>query len=145
MKGQNFGFMTELAPLIISKQKRLTNRKATEFRKRLEAGGTMHMFTGLRTKNSVKLGDAMIIEISEWNTEQIPDEISDAETRISPISPLTWVQFSIIDGFETYEKFKDFFSGKGDMICYYWSQTFEPVKESKFKTIPLESFIIHGG
>lgn len=128
MKGQNFSFM-ETYPNgkkiddILFTTKRITNRVATDFRKKLDKGGIMHCFTKLRTKNARRLGDAIVIETSLWKPSEIPSirEIKDIK---SPIKRFNWYQFITLDGFESFDNFKSYFT-KGnksskEFIAYYF-------------------------
>lgn len=123
MKGQSFTFMAFLAPKIISGEKRLTNRKATEHRRKLVPGGIMHLFTGLRTPSCVKLGTATVSGIHEWNPGDIPPFERNGER--SPHPDLSWYAFAQLDGFDRYSDFVEYFTGKGPMLCFYWGTTFK--------------------
>ena len=108
MKAQNFGFMKELAPKIINGTKRLTNRSATDFRGKLDVGGIMHCFTGLRTKNTQKICDAKVIQRVKWYFVQVPLHPDNIAYR-SPLEFLSWYDFARKDGFEKYQDFVDYF------------------------------------
>jgi len=124
MKAQNFGFMKELAPKILDGSKVLTNRAATEFRGKLDVGGIMHCFTGLRTKNTRKICDARVINRIEWFNDWIPTN----KTLFGPmIRWITWNDFAKLDGFEQWEDFVKYFSHKRYDIGIYCYR-FEVIK-----------------
>ena len=126
MKGQNFSFMKEMVPLIISGRKIITNRIATPFRQKLEVGGIMHMFTGMRTANCKKIGTAKVLDKVYWWKKHmaIPDNHFFNLRSESPLTNVNWLKFSWIDGFNNFQAFYDYFmnrKGKADefgFVCY---------------------------
>lgn len=109
MKAQSFSFMKKMVPKILAKEKFLTNRSATEFRGKLDAGGIMHLYTGMRTKNCMKIGDAKVIQRVKWYFVNVPLYNVHADNRKSPIEKYSWSQFAKIDGFEKWYEFVDYF------------------------------------
>lgn len=106
---QNFNFMEKLVPKILDKVKILTNRTATPFRAKCNVGDIMHCFTGLRTKNCQKIGDAKVIKRAKWNFESVPLYNYYTNSRVSPIKEITWGYFAKLDGFDTWQDFVDYF------------------------------------
>ena len=102
--------MKEMVPMILSGRKIITNRIATPFRQKLEVGGTMHVFTGMRTPNCKRIGTAEVIEKANWKIYQIPhpDNHEGVIYNMSPLKDMNWEQFAWIDGFDTY-KYKEFY------------------------------------
>jgi hypothetical protein len=135
MKGQVFGFMHEMAAPIRRGLKRLTNRKASEFRQALEVGGTMHLIAGLRSKHTDKLGTARAIGIYQWNTRQLRTATDFGESPLPRQGPYNirgwdWKNFARLDGFDSVEKMRNWFlkryGDSQDMLCFYWGDTFIP-------------------
>lgn len=117
---QNFSFMKKLVPKILAKQKFITNRAYTEFRVKCKSGDIMHLFTGMRTPNCQKIGDALIKERVYWEPQEIPIDTSSI-ANISPILMWTWEEFAKKDGFDNYNDFYNYFSQKrykNGILCY---------------------------
>ncbi len=126
MKAQNFGFMKEMIPRILDGGKRLTNRVASDFRWKLDKGGIMHCFTGLRTKNCVKVADAEVKRRAFWHPDWIPDRCGIKDH--TPMFPtLTWEQFARMDGFDDFKDFNVYFQHKRykekGILCYAFALT----------------------
>lgn len=108
---QNFSFMKENGPKILAGTKTITNRVATDFRMLCRPGDIMHLFTGMRTPNCVKLGDGVVLRRSFWLPSYIP--CKDNINNYTPIfTNLTWRKFIELDGFDSYNDFAKFFSHK---------------------------------
>jgi len=114
--------MKKMVPKVLSGEKFLTNRTASEFRGKLDVGGIMHLCTGSRTPNYQKLGDAVVIERVKWYFTSVPLYNYYALGRRSPIKKYDWLQFAKIDGFDKWYDFVDYFllHKKRDMgfYCY---------------------------
>lgn len=108
---QNFSFMKKLVPKILDGSKTITNRIATDFRMLCRPGDIMHLFTGMRTKNCQKLGDAKVIKRGFWLPTQTPIK-GKINTYTQIISEMTWKKFIELDGFESYNDFVKFFNHK---------------------------------
>ena len=108
MKGQNFSFMKEMVPLIISGRKIITNRIATPFRLKLEVGGIMHLFTGMRTPNCQKIGTAKLVDKKIWYKHQMPTRHEIILWK-APLEGWTWENFAYRDGFNKYKDFYAYF------------------------------------
>ena len=123
MKGQNFSFMKEMVTHIISGRKIITNRIATPFRQKLEVGGIMHLFTGMRTPNCKKIGTAKVLDKVYWHKKHMVTKVN-YKYEESPLTNVTWEQFSWIDGFDDYKYFYVYFQNrkaKADelgFVCY---------------------------
>lgn len=103
--------MKENGPKILAGTKTITNRIASDFRMLCRPGDIMHLFTGMRTKNCVKLADAVVLRRSFWHGTYIPckDNIGD----YTPIfTNMTWRKFIELDGFDNYNDFAVFFTRK---------------------------------
>lgn len=108
---QNFSFMRENGPKILAGKKTITNRAATDFRMLCRPGDIMHLFTGMRTPNCVKLGDAECLRRSFWLPTYIP--CKDNIDNYTPIfTNITWRAFIKRDGFDDYNDFVKYFSHK---------------------------------
>jgi len=135
MKGQNFSFMKEMVPHIISGRKIITNRIATPFRQKLDVGGIMHIFTGMRTANCKKIGTAKVLDKVYWHKKHmvVPDNhfFNLRKHGESPLTNVNWLQFSWIDGFNTFGEFYSYFNnrkGKADefgFVCYKFQFSIE--------------------
>ena len=134
MKGQNFSFMKEMVPMILSGRKIITNRIATPFRQKLDVGGIMKMFTGMRTPNCKRIGTAPVVDRVFWWKTQLPTKTVIGEIPDlweSPLQGYTWREFAYIDGFDSYEDFYDYFNnrkGKADefgFACYKFEFSIE--------------------
>ena len=117
---QNFSFMKKLVPKVLAGEKIITNRIATQFRMLCDKGDIMHLFTGMRTKNCVKLGDALVVARVFWTQAWLPDRC-----RINDQTPMfprfTWKEFAQMDGFDDFKDFFVYFSHKryeNGMYCW---------------------------
>jgi len=113
--------MKDMVEEILSGRKRLTNRASTDFRNKLEEGGTMHLFTGMRTANCRKIGDALVKRIRHWHPDWIPGQWG--IDKACPMFPtLTWRQFAKLDGFDDFREFNKYFQKKmykeKGILCY---------------------------
>ncbi|MCK5159112.1 MAG: hypothetical protein KAR08_08140 [Candidatus Heimdallarchaeota archaeon] len=134
MKGQNFSFMKEMVPMIIVGRKIITNRIATPFRRKLEVGGIMHIFTGLRTSNCKKIGTAKVIDKVYWTKNHMPGTEVAKLVSSPPLEECdNSHDFAWIDGFDWYSDFYDYFinrKGKADecgFVCYKFEFSVERV------------------
>ncbi len=135
MKGQNFSFMKEMVPMIISGRKIITNRIATPFRQKLDVGGIMHLFTGMRTANCKKIGTAKLIDKGIWNNSALRflDEERAARMWLDICPYMTkhkwnFTDFSYRDGFDNWNDFNLYFSNKRydvGIICYLFEFSIE--------------------
>jgi hypothetical protein len=133
MKGQLFGFMKELVPLIISGRKYLTNRVATPFRQRLIIGGKMTIATGIRTPNYKRIGTAIVLEKKYWWPKHMPhpDALGSSIKNVAPLDDMTWAHFAWVDGFAYYDQFYNYFmkhkgpADKYGFVCYKFKFSIE--------------------
>ena len=128
---QNFSFKKEFVPKILAKQKFITNRAYSEFRAKCKKGDIMYLFTGMRTKNCEKIGDAIVKEVAYWRISEILLYKAEAKTKLSPLRDMTWDLFAFVDGFDDYYEFVDFFSSDKIYRNGILSYRFELITEVK--------------
>jgi len=144
---QNFSFMKELVPAVVSGEKRRTCRAYSEFRKKMKVGDTMHICTGLRTKNYQKLFDATLVQKFVWDVETIPTTTKEAKaTNVFGIDgqPIkingkeeSWFNFALNDGFSNYDEFIEYFSNHPKKTTKFICYIFEKIQpeEDKYRKI----------
>ncbi len=98
-----YNFQPRFASLVESGEKRQTIRPEGK-RVHAKPGDTVHLFTGMRTRNCRKLGEAVCI-ISE------PIVIDTATLRVGVPPGFTWRRsyFAIQDGFKDWEDLLEWF------------------------------------
>lgn len=98
------GFKKQFAPLVLSGEKKQTIR-AYRKRRPFRVDDTLHIYTGLQTKNCRKLGEAVCIEVSEIIIRPDP------EIWVGGIWYNDHQMYSMAhnDGFKTIEDFMTFF------------------------------------
>jgi len=101
---QIVSFKLEMIPLILEGKKTMTTRIETPYRLRLDKGDTMYIYSGIRTKNAMKHGEATIINRWLWNQYFLL--IIGANC---PIPILSWYQFAKAEGFDNAVQLKSWF------------------------------------
>ena len=103
---QIFGFKKEMKQPILDEIKNFTTREETPYRLKCGVGDLMYLYTGIRTKDAEKFGEAVVIKRWRWSI-QFPKQC--------PVG-LSWEDFSIAEGFKDFEGLKQFFLKK--LITY---------------------------
>jgi hypothetical protein len=120
--------MLGMIPLVMNGKKYMTTRLESEYRLKLDVGDTMYIYSGIRTKNAKKHGEAVVVKRWRWNQIAI-HRISWATYvgscpigDIDSLSFLTWEEFSKVEGFNNLEELITFFNQKRylnkDLITY---------------------------
>jgi len=127
---QNFSFMKQFKDKILDGTKTITNRTATEFRGKINAGDIMHCFTGMRTSSCEKWCDSLVIERAKWEYEDVPVPVytSIAKNTRSPFIQFTWYDFAMLDGFMRWYDFVDYFLSHKNRELGFYAYKFEVIK-----------------
>ena len=125
---QNFSFMKQFKDKILDGTKTITNRTATEFRGKINAGDIMHCFTGMRTANCEKICDAFVRKRVKWNFGAVPHYEYIAEKLESPFHGITWYEFAKLDGFKIWRDFVDYFFFHKNRELGFYAYKFEVIK-----------------
>lgn len=109
MTTQNMSFQAPFVKKILDGVKILTTRVLTRHHAKLCVGNVMHVFTGLRTANSHKITDAIVMR--RW--------IGYVEIGVHHPFNLPIDEFALLEGFDSIDECVDWFLGKHEkMICY---------------------------
>lgn len=103
--------MKEMIPLVMNGKKYMTTRLETNFRLKLDIGDTIYIYSGIRTKEAKKHGEAIIVDRWRWNQSIFNQAFHDFMDTSCPIG-IGWEEFSKIEGFEFILDFTEFFEKK---------------------------------
>ena len=128
--------------LLLSGQKKMTNRVISRFRLKCKVGDRMHCFINLRTPQIEKLFDAIVIQRPLWHIDDAPE--TEREAKYKPVidyqhkdnmkirdKEIKWYEFAIIDGFEAYDQFYNYFSNHPKKKKVFLTFVFEPILFNK--------------
>ena len=109
---QIVSFMLGMIPLVMNGKKYMTTRLETDFRLKLNIGDKMYIYSGIRTKDAVKHGEAIVIDRWRWNQSIFTErKIFITENDFSPTF-LKWSEFTKVEGFNNLNELIEFFNQK---------------------------------
>lgn len=137
-----FGFKQRFVPAIIARTKTQTIRKFRKDGRYPPIGGELQLFTGLRTKNCVRLGTATAIEVYrltiDWPHSWVEIDYGKGKPRRlncwDPGDKGELDPFARADGFDNWKAMWDFFTAAGDPDLLFegfvtkWADTFKEHK-----------------
>lgn len=137
-----FGFKQRFVPAIRARTKTQTIRKFRKDGRYPPIGGELQLFTGLRTKNCVRLGTARVLGIHrltiDWPHSWVDIDYGNGKPKRLNCwdgSEVELDPFAHSDGFEDWKAMWDFFTAVGDSDVLFegfvtiWGKTFKEHKQ----------------
>lgn len=106
---QIVSFKSFLIGLVMDRTKYWTTRIETPFRRKLKVGDIMYIYTGIRTKDAKKWGEAIIVRRFRHFQKWLIDRY---EKLQSPIPGVLLHDFIIAEGFTNKEEYINYFTQK---------------------------------